>query len=234
MVGHRVGRMVGVLLVAIGVGAAESSATGAVGDPQRGAGAFARCAACHSTEPGEHLTGPSLARIWGRRAGTVEGFGRYSEALKGAGVTWDDQTLARFLADPQALIPGNAMTFPGVPGERERADLVAFLKALGEGRAVARPGGGMMAARPRAELKSVGPEWRVRKIRYCGDAYHVTTESGRTFLYWEFNLRFKTDSGKDGPEPGKPVLVPAGMGGDRAFVVFRHPEEISATIERRC
>ncbi len=54
---------------------------------------FGQCAACHSVEPGVHLTGPSLAAIWGRRAGTVGGFGRYSSALKHAGITWDAPTL---------------------------------------------------------------------------------------------------------------------------------------------
>src|SRR5947207_5662898 len=63
------------------------------GDPARGAALFGQCAACHSVEPGVHLTGPSLAAIWGRRAGTVGGFGRYSSALKHAGITWDAPTL---------------------------------------------------------------------------------------------------------------------------------------------
>ena len=63
------------------------------GNPGRGAAVFGQCAACHSVEPGVHLTGPSLAAIWGRRAGTVGGFGRYSSALKHAGITWDAPTL---------------------------------------------------------------------------------------------------------------------------------------------
>ena len=63
------------------------------GNPSRGAAVFGQCAACHSVEPGVHLTGPSLAAIWGRRAGTVGGFGRYSSALKHAGITWDAPTL---------------------------------------------------------------------------------------------------------------------------------------------
>lgn len=200
------------------------------GDARRGAEAFRACAACHSVEPGVHLTGPSLARIWGRPAGTVEGFGRYSEALRRSGVVWTAATLDRWLEDPAALVPGNTMIFPGVKDPRERADLVAYLQALGEGRAPA-PG---MAARPRMKLAALGREYRVRAIRYCGDAYRVTTEAGDTFTIWEFNLRFKTDSSPDGPARGQPVLLRAGMMGDRAFLVFAAPEEISAAVRRQC
>src|SRR6266508_2540766 len=93
------------------------------GDPARGALLFRQCAACHTVEPGLHLTGPSLAAVWGRRSATVGGFGRYSAALKHAGVTWDAATLDRWLARPEALVPENTMTFPGVADARQRADL---------------------------------------------------------------------------------------------------------------
>lgn len=220
------------VLVLIGV-----SAFGAAprpGDPRRGAEAFGQCAACHSVEPGQHLTGPSLARVWGRRAGTVEGFGRYSEALRRAGLVWSPETLDRWLEDPVALVPGTTMTIPGVKDPRERADLLAYLQAVSEGRAPRPPAGGMMAAGPRMKLRELDKAYRVRAIRYCGDAYHVTTEAGDTFPIWEFNLRIKTDSGPDGPARGHPVLIRAGMMGDRAFLVFAAPEEISAAIERKC
>jgi cytochrome c len=203
------------------------------GDPTRGAAVFRQCAACHAVEPGLHLTGPSLARIWGHRAGTVEGFTRYSPGLRGADIVWTDEMLDRWLERPAALIPDNAMTFPGIADPQQRADLIAYLKALGTGRAAAPPGG-MMSPGARPDLETLGPDRRVRAIRYCPDAYHVTTERGETLVYWEFNLRFKTDSSPLGPAPGTPVLVPAGMMGDRAQVVFATPEEISRTIVRRC
>jgi cytochrome c len=47
---------------------------GAAGDPEAGAQAFRACAACHTLEPGVHRTGPSLAGVFGRKAGTAEGF----------------------------------------------------------------------------------------------------------------------------------------------------------------
>ena len=208
------------LLASLSGTPARVTADPAAGDPGRGTGLFQQCAPCHSVEPGLHLTGPSLAAIWGRRAGTVGGFARYSAALKHAGIIWDAATLDRWLARPQVLVPETTMTFPGVEDARQRADLIAYLKAVAEGQAPPAPGGGMMGAGARSDLKQVGKDRRVTSIRYCGDAYHVTTEAGRTTPFWEFNLRFKTDSSPLGPERGKPVLVPAGMQGDRAQVVF--------------
>lgn len=233
-VARRMGQ-IGVALALAGVTSGIGQAQEKAGDPHRGAQAFRQCAACHSVVPGQHLSGPSLARIWGRKAGTVDGFTRYSDALTKAGVVWAEKTLDKWLEDPAGFVPGTTMTFPGIKDGRERADVVGYLNALGEGRAPALPpGGGMMVARPRVDLKRLGKEHRVRAIRYCGDAYHVTTEAGESRPFWELNLRFKTDSSREGPEKGTPVLIPAGMMGDRSLVVFSAPEEISAMIERRC
>ena len=204
------------------------------GNPARGAALFQQCAACHSVEAGVQLTGPSLAAIWNRRAGTVPGFGRYTDGLKRAAITWDAATLDRWLARPAAVVPDTTMTFAGIKDAHQRADVVAYLKAVAEGKAPRAPGGGMMAMGPRADLKQVGKERRVTAIRHCGDAYHVTMESGRTVPYWEFNLRFKTDSSPNGPEHGKPVLAPAGMQGDRAQVVFSGLDDLKRFLVERC
>jgi cytochrome c len=205
------------------------------GSPSRGAAVFGQCVACHSVEPGTHLTGPSLARIWGRSAGTIDGFTRYSEPVKRAAVVWDATTLDRWLENPQAVIPGNLMTYPGLKDTRHRADLVAYLKAVAAGQAPpTAPGGRTMAGPVRRDLKTLGPERRVKAIRHCGDGYHVTTADGRIVPFWEFNLRLKTDSSPLGPEKGSPVLVPAGMQGDRASIVFSSPADISRFIEERC
>ena len=223
-----------VLLASLSRTPTRAAADPAAGDPTHGAALFQQCAACHSVEPGLHLTGPSLAEIWGRRAGTVGGFGRYSAALKHAGITWDAPTLDRWLARPEALVAETTMTFPGVADARQRADLIAYLKAVAEGKAPPAPGGGMMGASARSDLKQVGKDRRVTSIRHCGDAYHVTTEAGRTMPFWEFNLRFKTDSGPLGPERGKPVLVQAGMQGDRAQVVFSGLDDLKRFLVERC
>jgi len=205
-------------------------------DATRGAAVFRFCAACHSTEPGVHLTGPSLAHIWGRRAGRVHGFTRYSEPLARADVVWDAATLDRWIENPQAVVPGNTMSFPGMKDPRQRADLAAFLEALAAGRAPAAqvPGGRMMAGPPRPDLKTLGPERRIKAIEYCADGYRVTTQDGRTVAFWEFNLRFKTDSSPQGPSPGQPVIVRSGMQGDRASVVFASPEELGRSVEMKC
>jgi len=117
-------------LCAFALGAAGAGS--AAGDKERGARAFGACAACHSLEPGRHLTGPSLSGLWGRKAGTHGDFLRYSRALKDSGLVWNEQTLDRWLRNPEALVQGNFMQFGGVKDDRARADLLAFLKAASE------------------------------------------------------------------------------------------------------
>jgi cytochrome c len=139
------------------------------------------------------------------------------------------------------------MTFPGIQEQPVRADLIAFLQTATAGGVQAQAEGapaeggqggmrsGMMGAPgDMPDLKTLGPDKQVRTIRYCGDTYHVTTAAGEALPFWEFNLRFKTDSSDKGPRPDQPVLLPASMMGDRAFVIFAAPEEISASIESKC
>lgn len=210
----------------------------AAGDPLRGAGVFQACAACHSITPGEQMTGPSLAKIWQRKAGTVEGFSRYSEAMKHVDVVWTEGSLDRWLNDPEGFVPGTSMTFPGLRESKARQDVVAYLKAVAEGKAPpkAQQGGGMMMNMQPAkgDLKKAPPQGQVTAISHCGDTYAVKTADGKVNKVWEFNLRFKTDSSELGPPPGKPVIVGAGMRGDRASIVFASPSEISAFIGSEC
>jgi len=215
---------------------AFASATLAAGDAQRGAQLFRQCVACHSVQPGEHLTGPSLAHVWNRKAGGAKDFLRYSEALKRSGVTWNDATLERWLAAPEKFIPGNAMTFPGMRDAQARRDVIAYLRAVDENKAPpAGKGGGMMGmGRSKLDLKNAPPAGQVRSITYCGDTYTVETADGRTEKVWEFNLRFKSDSSKLGPAPGRPVVIGAGMQGDRASIVFASPKEIGETVRHSC
>src|SRR5713101_3959326 len=112
------------------------------GDPARGATLFQACLACHSTAPGEHLTGPSLANMWQRKAGTVPGFSRYSDAMKRTDLVWREEALDQWLTDPEALIPGTSMTFPGLRENNARQDVIAYLKAVSEGKALAPARGG--------------------------------------------------------------------------------------------
>ena len=92
-----------------------------------------------------------------------------------------------------------------------------------------------MNMRPaKVDLKNAPPEGQVVAITHCRDAYTVKTADGKINKVWEFNLRFKTDSSKLGPQQGKPVIVGAGMQGDRASVVFATPGEISGFIKTSC
>ena len=80
------------------------------GNPGRGEQYFRACASCHSLTPNHNMTGPSLAGVVGRKAGTLQSFQRYSEALKSSGVTWDEPALDAWLEKPEAFIPGSRMT----------------------------------------------------------------------------------------------------------------------------
>jgi cytochrome c len=202
----------------------------AAGDPKRGAQVFRQCMACHSVGAGEQMTGPSLARIWNRKAGSVEGFLRYSDPMKRADVIWNEATLDKWLANPERFVPGNSMTFPGLNASKEREDVIAYLRAVSEGRA---PQARQMRDQ-RLDLREAPPAGQVSAIRYCGDTYTVDTADGKSQKIWEFNLRFKTDTSKLGPAPGRPVVVGAGMQGDRASIVFASPREISESIKQAC
>jgi cytochrome c len=211
------------------------TAAGAAGDAGRGAKLFQNCAACHSATPGEHMTGPSLAGVWQRKAGSAEGFARYSDALKRSGAVWNEATLDAWLRNPAALAPGNFMNVPGIADARARSDLIAYLRALAErGPEASKPPTGPSLRGTFPDLKRPNPDASVASIRHCGDTYWVTTASGTVRPYWEFNLRFKTDSSARGPARGKPVMVGAASVGDRAQVVFSEPGEISKFIRTKC
>jgi cytochrome c len=92
----------------------------------------------------------------------------------------------------------------------------------------------MMGGGADPNLKKLDPGNRVQAVGYCRDTYRITTADGKIHAFWERNLRFKTDSSKNGPKKGAPALVGAGMPGDRADTIFAAPEEISALIKPKC
>ena len=211
------------------------------GNSVRGQRLFGACAACHSLQADQNMTGPSLADLWGRKAGSSASFSRYSPALKSANIVWNEKTLDDWITDPQHLVPGNQMTFAGIKDARQRADLLAFLKeATQPGASVAQQSaqmggmGGMMGGGQIPNLKNPDPAHRVQEITYCKDTYTITTANGQTRKFWERNLHLKTDASGDGPEKNAPALVGAGMMGDRADVIFADPSEISAYIAAKC
>ena len=114
--------LLGVVAALVAAGAARAD-----GDAARGEKRFEECATCHSTERGVNNVGPSLFGVLGRQAGAIESF-RYSPAMKTSNITWSPQTLDKFIADPQADVPGNRMPFAGMPDAADRADLIAYLQ----------------------------------------------------------------------------------------------------------
>lgn len=115
-------------------GWAHNSATGtanttaqvtSIGDADRGQALFGkRCTGCHALAQSHE--GPRLQGIYGRATGSVQGFA-YSDALKKANIVWNDQSLDKWLSDPDAFLPGNSMDFL-VAKPQERKDLIAYFK----------------------------------------------------------------------------------------------------------
>ncbi len=89
---------------------------------------FSRCAGCHSTQAGQNKVGPSLAGVFGRSSGSVPGY-NYSDAMKNAHLTWDQQTLDKYLQNPGGLVHGTKM-FATVPDAETRQRVIAYLKSL--------------------------------------------------------------------------------------------------------
>jgi len=84
----------------------------------------ARCAGCHALDRDKE--GPRLGRVYGRAAGSVASF-QYSDALTKSKIVWDEQTLDRWLSDPDKMVPDNNMGFR-VQNPEERHKIIEFLK----------------------------------------------------------------------------------------------------------
>ena len=106
--------------------AVPAVALAAEGDAEKGKAVFEQCAACHSLGEAGDYDGPTLKGIIGRTAGSLEDY-RYSAAMKRSDVTWDPETLDKYVTDPQAFIPGNRMAFAGISDKAQRDDLIAYL-----------------------------------------------------------------------------------------------------------
>ena len=99
------------------------------GDATEGRSVFRKCAVCHSLTSGKVLVGPSLANVVDRPSGSEPNF-EYSDAMKHAKLIWDPTTLDAYLADPQKVVPGNHMPFPGLKSQQDREDVIAYLASL--------------------------------------------------------------------------------------------------------
>jgi cytochrome c len=99
----------------------------AEGDAAAGEKVYKKCKTCHSLEAGKNKLGPNLAGIFGRQAGSVEGY-KYSAAMASSGIVWDEATMDAFLAKPKDVVPKTKMAFAGLKKEVQRQDLIAYLK----------------------------------------------------------------------------------------------------------
>ncbi len=118
------------LSVSIMAAVSFSSASFAEGDAVKGQKVFKKCKACHTVnEGGKKLIGPNLFGIVGKKSAQMEGF-KYSKAMTASGLTWDDATLDTFLKKPKAMIKKTKMTFAGLKKDKQRANVIAYLKTL--------------------------------------------------------------------------------------------------------
>jgi cytochrome c len=94
-------------------------------DDAHGKQVFAACAACHSDKP--DAIGPSLRGVFGRKSGTLSDF-RYSNAMRRAGLIWNEDNLRAYIKDPQSKVPGNRMPFGGLQSDKDVDDVIQYLK----------------------------------------------------------------------------------------------------------
>lgn len=91
--------------------------------------AFNQCKVCHSVEKGDHGLGPSLAGVYGTKAGEIPGFD-FSDAMKSSGLTWNAANLDKYLENPQGVVPGTKMSFAGVKDAAKRKAVIDYMKML--------------------------------------------------------------------------------------------------------
>jgi nitrite reductase (NO-forming) len=148
-----------------------AAVAGIDGDVVHGRQVYKKCQACHSLEPGRNLLGPSLAGIVGSKAGEVPNY-NFSNAMRQSGIVWTPDKLDAYLRDPQKLVPGNKMPFPGLKTDDDRTDVIAYLASLTAGGAPAQ-------ARPAIPARSAAAPAQQQRIitPYLTDAKY-TLRSG--------------------------------------------------------
>ena len=102
------------------------------GDVDAGAKVFKKCKACHVVDQEKNKVGPHLVNVFGRTAGSMESFKKYSNALKESGIVWNEETLDGFLEKPRKYLKGTKMAFGGLKKEEDRQNVIAYLKTFSQ------------------------------------------------------------------------------------------------------
>ena len=89
---------------------------------------FKKCKACHEIKKEKNKTGPHLINIFGRKAGSLANYKKYSKAIKKSGIIWNEETLDAYLKSPKKFIKGGRMAFAGLKKEKDRKNVIAYLK----------------------------------------------------------------------------------------------------------
>lgn len=122
-------------ILSVGFAATSAPAQAPQGDPEAGERVFARCRACHNIDNEQNKIGPTLMNLWGRQAGSLEGYS-YSDGMvaygEEQGIVWNDETLMEYLIDPRGHVQGTKMAFAGLKDEQDRADVIAYMKQFSE------------------------------------------------------------------------------------------------------
>ncbi len=87
------------------------------------------CSVCHSIKEGKNKMGPTLWKVVGRRPASISDY-NYSDAMRSNNVAWTEDRISDYIANPQSLVPGVKMAFPGLDDAQKRDDLIAFLSTL--------------------------------------------------------------------------------------------------------
>ena len=102
----------------------------AAGDVAAGEKVFKKCKACHVVNKEQNRTGPHLVNLIGRAAGSLEGYKKYSKAMKSSGIVCDEETLDAYLKAPKKYVKGTRMAFAGLKKDADRANVIAYMKTF--------------------------------------------------------------------------------------------------------
>lgn len=120
-------------IIILGTALAMALASGAAfagGDASKGAGVYKKkCLFCHPTKPGVHKMGPSLAAMFGRRAGTVPGYHKY-KGLKDSDIVWDESNMDKWLANPKKFLGRRTSMVYKLKNAKKRTNVIEYMKSI--------------------------------------------------------------------------------------------------------